>query len=335
MAFPRDVTCFLCGESANIVNESAPGYKEGQAYSICECNGCFASFASPLAVDDSIYGNIYNNIQNVPGYNRYFRYAYEVLNQKWALDYLSRQEESYWAVAGHLRKRRTVEKQLNILEVGCGMGYFTYALANDGFTVTGVDISSQAIAWALEQYGPYFTNKTLQDLRAEGNRYGAIIMNQLIEHIPDLNAFIAEAIALLSPEGELIITTPNKSAFPDAVWETDLPPVHLWWFGEESMRYLAQRYYCSIRFIDFEPYYDNFCQIKSPITPICNRQSILNAQGILLLSQPLPPVTPLRRLLERTGILELLRKIKIFIKGTERWRGTRGSVCAAVLRRTR
>lgn len=327
--------CSLCGQTARVVVESAPGYQEGQTYTIYECESCFSSFVSPLAVEYSIYEHIYKKIKNVPGYNRYFRYAHEVKNQKHALDYLSRQEETYWAVAQHLRKRRSREGRLKILEVGCGSGYLTYALAQDGFTVTGVDISSHAIAWALEHYGPHFANITMQELKVQGQKYDAIIMTELIEHISDPHAFISEALTLLSFGGELILTTPNKSAHPGAQWETELPPVHLWWLGEMSMRYLAQSHNCTITFIDFEPYYRFFFKVKMPYTPIHSRKPFFDAQGKLLVSRTLPPVTTLRRMLDNNGILLLLRGIRTVASGKERWRGTRGPVCAAVLRHSK
>jgi len=335
MTIQRTENCPLCGCAVHVVTDSAPGYQEGQKFTISECEGCLSSFASPLAVADAIYGHIYNNVRNVPGYNRYFRYAHEVLNQKLPLDYLMRQEESYWAVACHLRNRRSAGDRLNILEVGCGMGYFTHALAKDGFTVTGVDISPQAVAWALEHYGPYYACTTLQELYTGGARYDAIIMNQLIEHLPDVHAFTAEAVALLSPGGELLITTPNKSAYPDAEWETDHPPVHLWWFGEESLKFLAQHHGCTVSFIDFSPFYAAYLRPKLPPVPMCDKQPIFDAKGKLLLSQSLPPVSSLRRCLEQAGVMDFLRTIRSRIVTRNRWRGAQGPICAAVLRRTR
>ncbi len=53
-----------------------------------------------------------------------------------------------------------------------------------------------------------------------------------------------------------IITTPNKSLFPeDIIWPTDLPPVHCWCFSEDSMRYMAGASGMSIELVDFTRYY--------------------------------------------------------------------------------
>ncbi|OGW33760.1 MAG: hypothetical protein A2X58_05815 [Nitrospirae bacterium GWC2_56_14] len=327
--------CRLCGGTSHRLVGAAPGYQENRTYTICECESCLASFAFPLEADDALYGHIYRNIRSVPGYNRYYRYAYEVLAWQRPLAYLIRQEESYWAVARHLRTRRAAGTAPSVLEIGCGMGYFTHALAEDGFSVTGVDISSQAIAWARDHYGNRYETATLGDLKARRTKYDAIIMNQLVEHLPDINGFIAEALELLSRDGELIITTPNKSAFPDADWETDLPPVHLWWLGEDAMKHLAKQHACELVFMDFSTFYDSCVRPRLQATPVASRKPVLDAQGSVLHGQELPPLGGFRRVLERTGALDILRRTRAEMSGCVRWHGARGPIIAAVLRRLR
>ena len=60
---------------------------------------------------------------------------------------------------------------------------------------------------------------------------------------------------ILKSGGRLVLTTPNKSPFPrNAVWATDLPPVHLWWLSEESFIYLSQQMGYTCDFVDFRNY---------------------------------------------------------------------------------
>jgi len=328
----NDEKCPLCAQEAYRILTSAPGYQHGTTYSIYECASCLSSFALPLVSDDSLYNLIYANIESVPGYSRYFNYAHEVLKQQNPLAYLSNQEESYWAVASHVTSRKKIDKELKILEVGCGMGYFSFALHKAGFNVTGVDLSPTAVDWARKHYGPFYECKSLQSIKESGEKFDVIVMNQLIEHIPEVHRFIAEALSLLSPKGELLLTTPNKSAYPGVEWETELPPVHLWWLGEEAMNFIARRHGCDIAFIDFTLFYDSHVRVKTPGSSILSRQAVFAENGELLTAQPIPSRSLLRTLLELSGILEVFRKAKIIILKRKRWQGACGPICACVMK---
>jgi len=97
-------------------------------------------------------------------------------------------------------------------------------------------------------------------LREHNGRKGADIASfdvvmciEVVEHLADPASWLRAVKRLLSKGGEIILTTPNKSAFPqDAVWETDAPPVHLWWFTPCAIKILAAKAgFSKVRFIDF------------------------------------------------------------------------------------
>ena len=48
------------------------------------------------------------------------------------------------------------------MEVGCGLGYLTYALDKSQFNVTGIDISNKAIELAIKRFGNLYFNDTLE-----------------------------------------------------------------------------------------------------------------------------------------------------------------------------
>jgi len=245
--------CSICGNSAFLMHSGHPGYKEPDVYDIYHCSICDTSFADPLAVDSRIYEDIYNNMEQVPGYARYAKYASNVLLHKEPLDYLAESEDMYWAVAKYLKERHLKTERCKILEIGSGLGYLTYSLAKKGFDVTGLDISQTAVNKAKERYGDYFLCGDLRDLHKETEmKYDVIIMTELIEHVTDVIELFEAADALLLKSGKIIITTPNKSAYSiKALWDNDLPPVHLWWFSETSIRFIASHLGYSVKFTDF------------------------------------------------------------------------------------
>lgn len=60
---------------------------------------------------------------------------------------------------------------------------------------------------------------------------------------------------MLKEGGKIILSTENKTIYPSsAIWQSDLPPVHLWWFSEKSMAFIAEKLIMKINFTDFTNY---------------------------------------------------------------------------------
>jgi 2-polyprenyl-3-methyl-5-hydroxy-6-metoxy-1,4-benzoquinol methylase len=283
----------------------------------------------PLQVDEQVYELIYNNIESVPGYSRYLTYARQIVKESAPLDYLMRQEESYWAVGNYLRDNWSQVQGTRILEVGCGMGYFTYALFRDGFDVRGVDISQQAVQKASKQYGDLFECTDLKEyVNKNEKRFDVAIVNQLIEHIPDIRSFIGNIVDVLTPQGEIIITTPNKSAYPDDVWETELPPVHLWWLSEKSFEIIAREHGLSLTFIDFTEYYQRNYQQK----PALDKNHVFDSQGRLIFPTDNWKLQ-CNRLLQSLHLKPVYRYLRDAATGKQRISGSKGTVIGAVLKK--
>jgi SAM-dependent methyltransferase len=143
------------------------------------------------------------------------------------------------------------------LEIGSGLGYTTHALATAGFDAHGVDLSHEAVGHAVRRFGNrYRQGDAMQIARQEQGRWDALIATELIEHLVDPVAFVAGIRPLLKPGGRIVLTTPDKDIYqPGTLWQSDPPPVHLWWFGEASMRKLAERVGMSMQRIDFSDYH--------------------------------------------------------------------------------
>lgn len=251
--------CLLCGNEANLKHDNYPGYSEPDTYRIYHCRHCQTAFSLPRGDVSLIYENIYRYAEKVPGYNRYFRYARFIKKFKDPLKFLSESSEAYWSVKEAISQSIEVNESPAILEIGSGLGYFTYSLAKAGYNITGIDISETAVNKAKVTFGDYFICTGISEYAHDNaGKFDIVISTEVIEHIENPLEFVDSVLILLKPGGKVILTTPNKSLFPDyVIWASDLPPVHCWWFSEDSLKYIAQRFGTEVSFINFSEYYKN------------------------------------------------------------------------------
>ncbi len=309
-SFPQ---CPACGVTAVRVG-SVPGYVDGTQYEVFNCARCKSALAWPQIASENIYNRIYESGPRVPGYDRYWSYAQLVEASRTPLATLSEQEECYWA-AGQVV--RSMPAGSRILEVGCGLGYLTFALHGSGYAAHGIDLSDVTIRNATQRFGPLFETADLFAYAADhAGCCDLVILTEVIEHVTEPLLFLRAALRLLRPNGRVFVTTPNKSAYDEAVlWDCDLPPVHWWWFTEEFFRQFCAASGCQASFIDFTPFHRaGFgCLLPPVVRPamVEKRGPIFSADGALIGHQQ-KPAHPVVAALKRTRpIRKVIRRLRL------------------------
>jgi 2-polyprenyl-6-hydroxyphenyl methylase / 3-demethylubiquinone-9 3-methyltransferase len=105
---------------------------------------------------------------------------------------------------------------LAILDIGCGGGLVAEPLARLGARVMGVDPAAENIEAArahAQGAGVEVTYKvaTAEEVASSGAQFDAVLLLEVIEHVPDVPAFLARVAPLVKPGGVLVLSTLNRT----------------------------------------------------------------------------------------------------------------------------
>jgi 2-polyprenyl-6-hydroxyphenyl methylase / 3-demethylubiquinone-9 3-methyltransferase len=116
----------------------------------------------------------------------------------------------------YIKKHHDITNQC-ILDVGCGGGILSEALAQQGGLVTGIDMSKDALSVAQQHAAKNNINLDYQHSSIEqfaSNNpapFDIITCLEMLEHVPDFPAIIKTCQQLLKPGGSLFISTINRT----------------------------------------------------------------------------------------------------------------------------
>lgn len=196
------------------------------------------------------------------------------------------------------------------LDVGCNVGYGSDIIARGGAEVTGVDVSTRALAEATARYardGLSFQAVDGNVLPFEDDSFDVVSSFQVIEHLDDLSAYLGEIARVVKPGGSVLFTTPNR----DIRLDPGMKPwnkFHVTEFTSESLGALLKPYFAEvkIRGLFAEPaLYEIEYQRSQRMLRLARRKYLAAVHGWIVRTLPGGLVVKLegllRRLLNATG----------------------------------
>lgn len=141
------------------------------------------------------------------------------------------------------KMKKSGGKQL--LDIGTGTGYFANHMKKAGWDVTGTEFDEGARAFAKDNFGLEIMEPVALD-SFDSNSFDAITMWHVLEHIHDLNGYVANISKYLKKEGTLTIAVPNHTSTDaksfKSFWAAYDVPRHLWHFSPETIKKLMAKH---------------------------------------------------------------------------------------------
>jgi len=222
-------TCPVCQRVQwSATTQSCTDYLTQHSFQVqtCQCGGCYHTEV-PETTDTDYYGTAYYNSDKgkfSPLVEQIFRWNHR------------RNADFFYT---HFSPRK-------VLEIGCGRAYILQALKAKGCEVYCVE-SSQAAEWILAN-STVIGLDDVQLAKFPQQSFDLIIIWHVLEHLPDPVSSLQRAHHLLTEQGNLCISVPNRSSFQarltQCCWFHLDVPRHLFHFTREGLQQMlmAQGY---------------------------------------------------------------------------------------------
>ena len=116
----------------------------------------------------------------------------------------------------YIEQRITLKNKI-VLDLGCGGGLLSEAMAKNDAIVAGLDISQSAIAVAeshRQREGlsiEYIVDSAEHYAEQHRQKFDVITCMELLEHVPDVDSLLNACSGMLKPGGDLFLATINRS----------------------------------------------------------------------------------------------------------------------------
>lgn len=131
-----------------------------------------------------------------------------------------------------------------VLEIGCAHGGYVALMRWAGYDASGTEMSPWIVQFAKETFGVPVQAGRIEELAFAPGSLDVIILNDVIEHLPDPTATLGHCAKLLKPDGFFIIQTPEYKehlSYADILANQDVFLTHMQGKNEEHLYLFSRR----------------------------------------------------------------------------------------------
>lgn len=217
------VPCALCG-----ADDPQP-FLTKEGFSIVRCSNCDLVYVDPRPVS-SVVRSLYEKPSYFSG-------------DEWYLDYIG-YEKNHRALFQRVVAilNRYCPGKGRLVDVGCAAGFLLDSAREEGWAVTGVDLSPTMVHHAVHTLGLDVHLGTLEECQLPEASFDAVTLCDSLEHVVNPLATMREVRRILRPGGIALIVTPNIESplarFLGTRWPHLTPREHIYYFAPHSLRRL-------------------------------------------------------------------------------------------------
>ena len=99
-----------------------------------------------------------------------------------------------------------------LLDVGAHAGRFMYLAQTRGWQVEGIELNPRTAVYAAARTGAAVHRVNAHTLAGDGRTYSAVVLTDVLEHIPEPARLLGALAALVAPGGIVAVKVPNGAA---------------------------------------------------------------------------------------------------------------------------
>ena len=232
-----EFSCLLCGG-----NQGEFILKWKDCYYLNQCKECSAISTNIDTFNSSEHvGSIYEQ--------DYFKNTLETVQN--TVDYRKTLfgEERYQFC---IKRLNLSEKEISVLDVGCGLGYFLETLKDKGIKARGLEVDPYQRDVCLKKGLDVLTSDLSQEY---DESYDLITLFDVLEHLTEPVEFFKLAYSKLKPGGHIIAFTPNINSFGfELMGNTQnllYPFQHVCFYNPSSIKYLSEKAKLNISSVEY------------------------------------------------------------------------------------